>query len=532
MTSSTNSDGLDAAIESSRDLLLKYTPTWWLRQARPEIQFKGGYEYQYEPYNDFSPEQVSMKGTQIGETERFLNRLLHFMDQLGYHILFIMPNDKVTADFSNARVKPAIEGNKRLRDRFTDVNNVGLRMMGDQAFYLRGSNTGAGLTSVPVDVVFIDELDECDQRNLGKAEDRTSGKRDSYMFKAGNPTLPNVGIAREFAFSDQKKYRLECPNCHEWLPLTWKSIAWDGRDPMTAGWQCSGCGMPWTNEERIALQAKGRWVAENAKGLARGYHFPRLLSPVKTPAYHAGVFLKDQARGETGMLHFHSSVLGEPYAAEGSRFTDNFFDDAVILGGHRAMADKGSLCAMGVDVGAVHHVAIAEMEPDGKRRYVKFCTVPRIDDLAPLVEQYNVRALGIDWGPYTEQCRDFQRKINVRRRKCVWLVRYRDIKAPAAWSETQGFPLLEVPRTESIDHVLAAFKNQQIVLPVDMPDEVRLHLRSVVRKNEEDGRSGNLVGRWVETEGQPDHYLHAINYCEAVAPSVRARSRPLRVYFR
>ena len=75
--------------------------------------------------------------------------------------------------------------------------------------------------------------------------------------------------------------------------------------------------------------------------------------------------------------------------------------------------------------------------------------------------------------------------------------------------------MLEIPRTESLDHVLANFQQGRMMFPVDVPDEVRLHLRAVVRVNEQDSRTGNPIGRWKERAELPDHYLHAMNYCEA-----------------
>lgn len=515
--------------------LSRLTPTYWVKRKRPEMQFDGGREYLVELYNDFCQEQCCMKGTQVGETERFVSRAMHFMEEWRYSVLYVLPNQSNASDFSQTRVNPVIRNAPTLRSRFQNVDNVGLKMMGDQALYIRGSQAEADLTSIPVEVVMIDEFDRCNRENVRLAEDRKSGKKRWFVFKASTPTTKGKGIDLEYSLSDQRKYLLECPTCKEARPITWKSIDWKESAPETATWRCAACGMPWSIEQKLAIQASGIWQPHNPGARVHGYHIPRLLSIMRTPEEHVREYLKAQLEGETEMANFHNSVLGEPYEAEGTTISAEMIHEAILCsGGYRmySSAEENGKpmegIAMGVDVGGSQHYLIGQVKEGGELKLLRAGRASSLREIIGLVKKYNVSSIVIDANPERQMAREVQGEINSLpgRFKDCWLAFYPEMKGPIRWNADEG--TVDIQRTEALDAVVAIFRNNKILIPVDIPDEFKLHLRSIVRVNKEDPRTGNLIGRWEDTGA--DHYAHALVYLMTAALRASTGQSRLGVY--
>jgi len=81
--------------------------------------------------------------------------------------------------------------------------------------------------------------------------------------------------------------------------------------------------------------------------------------------------------------------------------------------------------------------------------------------------------------------------------------------------------MMTVHRTSWMDTSLGRFKNQTILLPLDLSTEYKQHIMAPVRIYENDSM-GNPVGRYV-TGSEDDHFAHARTYCEmafALATSI------------
>jgi len=358
-----------------------------------------------------------------------------------------------------------------------------------------------------------------DLDNLSLARDRVQGQKEWYEINLSTPTFPGMGIDTEYQRTDQKEFLLPCTNCQEHRPLSWNSLSFRGSDYTTAHWRCSACGKPWTEQERLNLIATGSWVAQRPDEVTSGYHLPALLSPVRKAMDFAKRYAESEY-SETALQHFHNSVLGESYAPEGTRFSPEIISACQSKEPYKSSA-KGERCVMGVDVGRRQHIAIVKPLPGGRSKILKLTEVPELEDIKPLLIDYDVRCCVIDMLPETQKAREIQREWKLKRFNSIWLATYPNMKGSIRWNNETG--IVDLARTEAIDHVLARMKSGSLLLPVDMPRDVHQHLRNVVRINEEDKRTGNLVARWRDTG--PDHYLHALVYCESAALRVPATSK-------
>jgi len=460
---------------------------------------------------------VFKKGVQIGATETLVtSRACHFVDTWRKDVLCLFPTGGVASEYSSGRFDPILLRSPQLRSLFTDLDSVTHKRAGEANLYFRGSNSEAQLISIPVSLLIVDEFDRMDLNNLGLARDRLQGQKRYFEFDISTPTHPGLGIDEQFALTDQRRFLIECPSCKSWLPLSWSSVEFREADADAARWRCSGCGMPWGEADKLILQSQGRWVASAPQAKIHGYHLPSLYSPERTAADFARRFIECQAN-ETQLQVFHNSVLGEAYSPEGTRITDDLITAAVVRGGGYRQPAAGDSSAfgvsMGVDVGGRQHVVIGQMQENGHLKILRMVSNPTIRSLMELVDRYQVTSLVIDANPERQMAREFQIELNARRYKMAWLAFYPEMKGPVRWNHAQG--TVDLHRTEALDSVVGRFRNGTIELPVDTPEEFRLHLRAIVRVNEIDTRTGNAVGRW--RESGPDHFAHALVYCEAAA---------------
>lgn len=468
---------------------------------------------------------VIRKGAQIGGTDTVtFTRALHHLDLFRTDLLYLFPTQEIASEFSSGRFNPLLDRNPYLRGLFTEVDNVHHKRAGQANFYVRGSNSQAQLISVPVEGLIVDEFDRMNLNNLGLARDRQMAKHHTFEIDISTPTFPGLGIDAEFAKSDKREWLCECPNCRERRPMSQSSLFFTEAAPDLAVWGCSACGMPWTQDKKNEIVSRGTWVSGNPGAKVKGFHLPALLSPVKQANYYADRWVSSMS-SETQVQIYHNSVLGNAYSAEGMQVTEELMTKAQQAASYRMSLD-GKWTCMGVDIGSLQHYVIAEKKEDGSLRVLRAGAVANIDDIENLIEKYDVKCCVIDANPERQKVRDLMIRVNRKRMLCVWMAFYPEIKEPAKWDRSIG--KLDLNRTDIIDTMVGRFISGRILLPLDIPTDYRIHLRSIVRVNEIDKRTGNAIGRWKESG--PDHYAHAQSYCEAASQRIATGAAQLGLY--
>ena len=133
------------------------------------------------------------------------------------------------------------------------------------------------------------------------------------------PTLRETSVIwLEWLASDQRRFEVPCSDCGYAQALVWANVRWDKTEegkhlPKTAHYVCEGCGVVWTDADRVDAIAKGQWVATNpdVTGVA-GFHIIGLLSPWATLAEIVQEFLSSKA--DPSLLQvWTNTVLGEPF---------------------------------------------------------------------------------------------------------------------------------------------------------------------------------------------------------------------------
>ena len=306
-------------------------------------------------------EVVVMCGTQSGKSEAILNTIGYHMHHDPCPILVMQPTVDMAQAFSKDRVTAGlIRPTPSLRglvndSRAKDANNTTLhKVFPGGALSLVGANSPSSLASRPIRVVLCDEVDryppsageEGDPISLAKRRAATFWNR--KIIQVSTPT--NKGASRiEDAYeeTDKRKFYVPCVHCEHEQLLTWSNVQWQDDNPKTARYHCMECGAAWTESERHAAVAKGKWVATAPFNGAAGFWFNALYSPWVDLVDTVEEFLacrKDPMRLKT----FVNTILAETWEDQGDGVDD--YAVAKRKEDYDGIPDDAVLLTAGVDV--------------------------------------------------------------------------------------------------------------------------------------------------------------------------------------
>lgn len=234
---------------------------------------------------------IFMKAAQIGASEALLNACGHFIAAERAPLLIVQPSHEMAERFSKQRLAPMIEDSPQLRRLIRPARQ---RDSGNTLFskewpggivILAGANSPASLRSMPAKFVFLDEADsyaadiggEGDPVSL--AEARSTAFPGRKLLMISTPTVNSLSrIQREYEASDQRRYFVPCPECHEYQILEWEHLTWPPGTPEQAAYACIHCGCLISERHKTTLLKKGQWRAQYPDRPVVGFHLNALYS--------------------------------------------------------------------------------------------------------------------------------------------------------------------------------------------------------------------------------------------------------------
>ena len=372
--------------------------------------------------------------------------------------------------------------------------------------------------STPVRCLTLDERDELYQGDpLGKqpwsavelARQRLNGQTESFELNLSTPTIPGHGINAEFERSDQHHFHLFCPHCRRHVVPAWPESVGDGglgEIEKPAAFLCPGCRTPWTADERRVAVRDGIWIARYPERSLRGYHLTQMTAPAADPGRILRQWRASENSGSARQVFFNA-VLGLPYLAEGARLERRFLDEAILRGGYpMAKSSQGGI--MGIDVGPTWlHTIVAEVVAQAggdELRIVWAGKLPDWEELSRAMRRFRVQSYVIDAMPETHQVRNL-----LGRFPCGYMCYYR---VGGAGQVDAVNRIIHTPRTESLDAMYQRWRNGKIAAPANLPVEFADQMTALARVLRIGG-DGQARADYQEAGG-PDHFAHAMNYCE------------------
>jgi phage terminase large subunit GpA-like protein len=286
-------------------------------------------------YRETYKKVVFMKSAQTGGSEAAVNFIGYAIHICPAPIMMVQPNEDMYRKVSKGRIDPLIEMCPELKSRVSEkksrdsANTINQKSFFGGVLFLTGSNSAAGLRSVPVRFLILDEVDsyplnvENEGSPIELAIARTETFPNKKIFIISTPTIAGMSaIESEFADTDQHYYYVPCPHCGEMQRLVWGQLQWQEGQPETVLYYCIHCGAGIEETHKEEMLAQGEWrplYPELSNPDVIGFHISALYSPVGLGSSWkelVGLFLKAQ-KDQNKLRTFINTKLGETWAEHG-----------------------------------------------------------------------------------------------------------------------------------------------------------------------------------------------------------------------
>jgi phage terminase large subunit GpA-like protein len=333
--------------------------------------------YMRQPMDDLSSESaieevVIMAAAQTGKTEAGNNWIGYTIDINPGPGMMVQPTLDMAKRYSKQRIQPMIDETPRLSERIAparsrDSGNTTLIKEFDGGFILlTGANSAAGLRSMPVRDLFLDEIDayplDVDEEGdpISLAERRQTTFWRKKRLKTSTPTTKGVSrIEVAYETTEQSRYFVPCPHCHEVQQLLWSQLRWPEGQPREAVYVCPHCGAEIVEHHKTWMLERGEWRAtrpEHCDPRRRGYHINGLYSPLgwKSWGECAEEFLSAnlaKERGDISLLRaWTNTVLAETWEEQGDKVDSSGLSKRAEAYALRVVPVGVLLVVAGVDV--------------------------------------------------------------------------------------------------------------------------------------------------------------------------------------
>lgn len=373
MNSLSLEDQIKELLESTRISLSNFKPSEWHEKNRvlttDVSPFPGPYSYKYSPYlrevvDCASPDHPAriiafQKGAQLGISTGVIEAAIgYIIAENPGNIMLLTGHAELTDEAMNLKVDQMIQSSglsDLIRPNVTKKNNV---RSGDTVKMKEfpGGSLVAGaagnhklLRQRSIRFGFVDDFDAAkgSTKESGSTrfmiEQRFAAYGDKMkLFYISTPELEqSSNIAAVYAKGDQRKYKVPCPHCGEFISLEWSvplkgnekeraGITWKTDDAGkliegSVGYICQNCGKFFDDRNKYQMNLAGRWepTAEPSEIGYYSYHLNALYAPpgMYNWEYYVREYISIHPPGrepkEKELQSFTNLCLGLPYKEKG-----------------------------------------------------------------------------------------------------------------------------------------------------------------------------------------------------------------------
>ncbi len=283
-------------------------------------------------------EIIVQKASQQGFSESGLNCIGTYMDISPCPIMYIMPTVNMAKGLSKTRLKPMIEScpslNKKIRpSRERDADNTVLeKSYPGGILILTGANSAAELSSRPIRVLIMDEVDryplnvDNEGSPMALAKKRTLTFANRKIFVLSTPTVTGASAIEDAIEDTDKQYYFVNLPCCDGGPQTLKfeQLKWTEGKPESVFYECEHCGAEIDERHKVNfLKEKGyggsaEWRAtepEKSNNLRIGFIINGLYSPLGWLSWSDIAKEYEESKDDPIKLRtFTNTVLGISFA--------------------------------------------------------------------------------------------------------------------------------------------------------------------------------------------------------------------------
>lgn len=245
--------------------------------------------YQKEIMNAITDSAVTevtvMSSAQIGKTTIVLCGIAYYIEHEPSTQLLVLPTLSLGEKFSKTRLAPMIRDIPVLRDKIAPAkskdsdNTILFKQYAGGYIVVSGANSAASLSSMPIRVVWMDEVDRFPASAGGEGDPVTLAQKRATTFwnkkyiKTSTPTTENGRINKEYLKGTQEEWCVQCPCCGMYQPYSFKRV-----DFNIVGMKCEYCGE--VIEEKYWKESEHMWIAAHPERKnKRSFHLNAMASP-------------------------------------------------------------------------------------------------------------------------------------------------------------------------------------------------------------------------------------------------------------
>ena len=287
-------------------------------------------------------ERVSvLKSARIGFTTCLVGAIAHFIVREPSPVLVLMPTESDARGLMVDDIEGLFAESPKLADHLpmphpgrSDRNTLVHRLFKDGSLKIVAAGAPRNMRRHSARILLIDEVDACQATAEGDAValalQRTLTWPNRKIVIGGTPLDELTStIARLYADSDMRVWKVPCPYCHQFSEITWEAISWPEGRPSEAVWTCPKCGGEVEERHKARMAARGRWSAQNPERGPRhvGFKISALASLLPNAAWGTLATEYVKAKDDPALLRvFWNTILGLPWAAEGAAI-----DEAALM---------------------------------------------------------------------------------------------------------------------------------------------------------------------------------------------------------
>jgi phage terminase large subunit GpA-like protein len=299
--------------------------------------------YQREPLNmtaNPACQRITLQWSgQVGKTMVGLCAQAYKIEQDPSSQIMMQPSQGDLQTWLETKFNPLIDANKSLhalvaKARGRDgVNNQRMKSYPGGFIMFSWSGSPKSMRGRSAPFIVCDETDGYDRTHEGHPVNLLWQRAATFMdqrklLEISTPGIKGVSwIEGQFEAGDQRRFYVVCAHCDVAQHLKWSSVKWDrdedGRHmPETAGYVCEGCGVVWSDNERVAAiraaeKNGGGWQAEKPFRGHASYHLNEMYSCFRRLGDIVQSFLEKKAAGD--LQSFVNLSLAETWEEEGDQ---------------------------------------------------------------------------------------------------------------------------------------------------------------------------------------------------------------------
>ncbi|MEI4262798.1 phage terminase large subunit family protein [Roseovarius sp. D0-M9] len=280
-----------------------------------------------------------MWGAQVGKTQTALCAQAFRIAENPMSQIMLQPSQGDLHTWLETKFNPMVEANEALQNRLAKprgrdgVNNQSMKSYPGGFLMFSWSGSPKTMRGRSAPFIVCDETDGYDRTHEGHPVSLLWQRAATFgdqrlLLEISTPTVKGASyIEGAFEAGDMRRFHVVCPHCEALQHLKWAQVTWSKSDegdhlPETAGYVCEGCGVVWTDGERVAAiraaESLGAgWIAEKPFRGHASFHLNELYSCFRRLEDVVQSFLEKKAAGD--LQTFVNVSLAETWEEEGDQ---------------------------------------------------------------------------------------------------------------------------------------------------------------------------------------------------------------------